>query len=97
MPITRKLSEFTVINGDNQPHMIKGLEQYGENLYDVVMYHSSDKTYCVFSVGKDTNKFLCCILNYDKKYKIWISFTPIRSIFVPQIIKNDLKISFINQ
>lgn len=97
MPITRKLAEFTVVNGDNQPHVVKELQQYGENLYDVAMYHSSNKTYCVFSIGKYTNRLICCILNYDEKYKTWLGFTPIKSNLIPSIIKDDLKVNFINQ
>lgn len=96
MPITRELNCYIVINGDNQPHTIKMLEQYGENLYDVAMYHSPEKTYCVFSVGKHTNKFICCLLNYDEETKMWLGFTPMKSNSVPQLIKTDLKENFIS-
>jgi hypothetical protein len=87
----RRLAEFDVVRGDNQPHTVKGLEQYKDKLYDVRMYHSKDVTYCLFSIGKNARKYICCRLEYDKEYGTWLGFTPIPKHKVPTIIKQDLK------
>ena len=87
----RRLAEYDVVNGDNQSHTVKGLEEYKDNLYDVRMYHSKDVTYCMFSIGKNTKKYICCRLEYDKEYGTWLGFTPIQKHKVPTIIKQDLK------
>ena len=95
--IKRQSGQFTVVKGDNEAHSIKGLEKYSGNLYDVAMYDSPIKTFCVFSIGKGTNSFVCCKLLYDKEYGTWLGFEPIKSQDVPSQIKKDLKRHFINQ
>lgn len=37
---TTRIGKYTAVEGDNQPHSIEGLESYGNNLYDIVMYNS---------------------------------------------------------
>ena len=95
--IKRQSGQFTVVKGDNEAHSINGLEKYSGNLYDVAMYDSPIKTFCVFSIGKGTNSFVCCKLLYDKEYGTWLGFEPIKSQDVPSQIKKDLKRHFINQ
>lgn len=89
--VYRRLAEYTVVDGDEQPNMIKGLEQYGNDLYDYRMYDSKNITYCIFSLGKHSKKFICCKLEYDKEWGTWLGFTPIRRCDVPTIIIQDLK------
>lgn len=88
---TRRLGKYTVVGGDNKPHSVEGLEQYGNTLYDVAMYHSKNETLCLFSIGKNSHKFICCKLEYDKKYGAWLGFTPINYYDVPTLIKQDAK------
>lgn len=88
---TRRLGKYTVVSGDNKPHSVEGLEQYGNTLYDVAMYHSKNETLCLFSIGKNSHKFICCKLEYDKKYGTWLGFTPINCYDVPTLIKQDAK------
>lgn len=94
--ITRRLGKYTVVNGDKKPHSVAGLEKYGNNLYDIAMYSYQDEHLCVFSVGKDSNKFICCSLEYDKDYKEWLGFTPIKYYEVPTLIRQDIKEHFTN-
>lgn len=89
--VYRRLAEYTVVDGDEQPNVIKGLEQYGNDLYDYRMYDSKNITYCIFSLGKHSKKFICCKLEYDKEWGTWLGFTPIRRCDVPTIIIQDLK------
>lgn len=88
---TKRLGKYEVVLGDMTPHKIDGLEQYGNNLYDYKMYHAKDETFCVFKIGKDTRKFICCRLEYDKEYGTWLGFTPIKNYHVPTLIKQDLQ------
>lgn len=88
---TKRLGKYDVVFGDMTPHKIDGLEQYGKNLYDYRMYHAKDETFCVFKIGKDTRKFICCRLEYDKEYGAWLGFTPIKNYLVPILIKQDLQ------
>lgn len=88
---TRRLGKYTVVSGDNKPHSVEGLEQYGKTLYDVAMYHSKDEALCLFSIGKNSHKFICCKLEYDKKYGTWLGFTPVNHYDVPTLIKQDAK------
>ena len=94
--VKRQSGQFTVVKGDNEAHSIKGLEMFKDNLYDVAMYDSPNSTFCVYSIGKHTNKFVCCKLLYDKEYGTWLGFEPIKSQDVPILIKKDLKRYFIN-
>ena len=88
---THQLAEYTVIKGDNEPHSVAALKEFGENLFDVAMYSATrEETYCVFSIGKNTNKFVCCKLETDNMYESWLGFTPIKNYQVPYIIKQDL-------
>lgn len=96
----RRLGCFDVVKGDNQPHSIKGLEQYGNALYDVRLYSNvSDRkeTFAIFSIGKNTSKYICCRLEFDEEYGTWLGFTPIKNYDVPTMIKQDLKNNPINQ
>lgn len=96
----RRLGCFDVVKGDNQPHSIKGLEQYGNALYDVRLYSNvNDKkeTFAIFSIGKNTSKYICCRLEFDEEYGTWLGFTPIKNYDVPTMIKQDLKNNPINQ
>lgn len=94
--ITRRKGKYTIVYGDNQPHSIEGLEKYGNNLYDVAMYNSKDEHICAFSIGQDSNKFICCNLEYDKDYGEWLGFTPIKYYNVPTLIRQDLRERFTN-
>lgn len=96
----RRLGCYDVVKGDNQPHSIKGLEQYGNALYDVRLYSNvSDRkeTFAIFSIGKNTSKYICCRLESDEEYGTWLGFTPIKNYDVPTMIKQDLKNTPINQ
>ena len=96
----RRLGCFDVVKGDNQPHSIKGLEQYGNALYDARLYSNvNDKkeTFAIFSIGKNTSKYICCRLEFDEEYGTWLGFTPIKNYDVPTMIKQDLKNNPINQ
>lgn len=90
----RRIGKYDVVEGDNQPHSLKGLEQYGNNLYDVRLYsevNDKKETYAVFSIGKDTSKYICCHLETDDEYGVWLGFTPLEKQNVPALIKQDLK------
>lgn len=93
---TRRLGKYTIVNGDNEPHSIEGLETYGNNLYDVAMYDTNDETICVFSVGKNSNKFIYCRLEYSKEYGQWLGFTPLKYYDAPYLIRQDIKENFTN-
>lgn len=93
---TRRLGKYTVVKGDNEPHSIEGLEAYGNNLYDVAMYNAKDETICVFSVGKNSNKFIYCRLEYSKEYGQWLGFTPLKYYDAPYLIRQDIKENFTN-
>ena len=93
----RRLGKYNVVKGDERPNSVDGLEKYGHNLYDYLMYDSSDETYCVFRIGKKSKRFICCKLEYEKDSKIWLGFTPIKHYNVPLIIKQDLKNQFRNR
>lgn len=90
----RRIGKYDVIEGDNQPHSIKGLEQYGKKLYDVRLYsevNDKKKTFAVFSIGRNTSKYICCHLETDDEYGVWLGFTPLEKHDVPALIKQDLK------
>lgn len=93
---TSRVGKYIVVLGDNQPHSIEGLEKYRDNLYDVAMYNSKEEHICVFSIGRNTKKFICCNLEYDKDYGEWLGFTPIKSYDVPTLIRQDLRERFTN-
>lgn len=93
----RQLGKYNVVKGDERPNSIDGLEKYGHNLYDYLMYDSLDETYCVFRIGKKSKRFICCKLEYEEDSKIWLGFTPIKHYNVPLIIKQDLKNQFRNR
>ena len=93
---TRRLGKYTIVKGDNEPHSIEGLEAYGNNLYDVAMYDAKDETICVFSVGKNSNKFIYCRLEYSKEYGQWLGFTPLKYYDAPYLIRQDIKENFTN-
>lgn len=93
---TTRIGKYTAVEGDNQPHSIEGLESYGNNLYDIVMYNSKGEHICVFSISKGSNKYICCNLEYDKDYGNWLGFTAIKYYNVPTLIRQDLKERFIN-
>lgn len=96
----RRLGHFDVVKGDNQPHSIKGLEQYGNTLYDVRLYsdvNDKKETFAIFSIGKNASKYICCRLESDDEYGTWLGFTPIKNYDVPTMIKQDLKNNPTNQ
>lgn len=93
----RRIGKYLIIKGDNQPHRIEGMELYGENLYDKTMYSAPDETICVFSVGKDTNKRICFRLEYDKKTRMWLGFTPLEVKDVPVLIRQHIKDKSLNR
>ena len=93
---TRRLGKYTIVNGDNEPHSIEGLETYDNNLYDVAMYDTNDETICVFSVGKNSNKFIYCRLEYSKEYGQWLGFTPLKYYDAPYLIRQEIKENFTN-
>ncbi len=96
----RRIGKYDVVEGDNQPHSLKGLEQYGNNLYDVRLYsevNDKKETYAVFSIGKDTSRYICCHLETDEEYGSWLGFTPLEKQNVPALIKQDLKDNPINR
>ena len=55
------------------------------------MYYAKHETFCVFKIGKDKRRFICCRLEYDKEYGTWLGFTPIKNYLVPTLIKQDLQ------
>ena len=84
----RKVGGFDAVDGDKEPHNIGKIS---DTVYDVVMYSKPSKTYCVFSIGEKTNRFVCCNLDYDKQTNEWLGFTPISANDVPKEIISDLK------